>query len=400
MFKARKLDLVILAGGKGTRISKYLKNIPKPMIKLKGVPFLQYQINKFFKYPFVNCYILSGYRGKVIEKKYNNKVINFIKIKNITEKKPQGTGGALRGLKNIIKNDFLLINGDSIFDISLDEIFFKKKLEKDLLTMYLTENKNYKSNNKLSNLHIDKKNLVNFNNNSNLMNAGIYLCKKKIINLIDDKIFSFENDFLNTLIKQKKVKGIRKKNYFIDIGIPKKIIEGSNIMTNVFKRPAAFLDRDGVINHDYGYVHKFKDFKFKIGIINALKKLIQKGYYIFIVTNQAGIGKNIFKTSDFFNLHKKLKYVFAEKNIYIDDVKYCPFHPKAKIKKYKKVSKFRKPNTGMIDQIKKNWNIDFKKSFFIGDQKTDMMTAKKSGIYFEYVQNNPLLQVKKIINKF
>ena len=67
MYKARKLDLVILAGGKGARISKYLKGIPKPMIKFKGIPFLQYQINKFFKYPFINCYILSGYRGKIID---------------------------------------------------------------------------------------------------------------------------------------------------------------------------------------------------------------------------------------------------------------------------------------------------------------------------------------------
>lgn len=397
MYKARKLDLVILAGGKGARISKYLKGIPKPMIKFKGIPFLQYQINKFFKYPFINCYILSGYRGKIIEKKYNNKTINFIKIKNFIEKKPQGTGGSLKRLKNVIKNDFLLVNGDSIFDISLDEIFFSKNLKKNLITMYLTENKNYKSNTKLSNLSVDSKNLIKFTKNSKLMNAGIYLCKKKLINFIDDKIFSFENDLLDNLIKRKKIQGILKKNYFIDIGIPKKLIEASKIMTNVLKKPAVFLDRDGVINYDYGYVHKYRDFKFKKGILSALRELIKKNYYIFIITNQAGIGKKIFKENDFFNLHKKLKFFLAKKNIYIDDVQYCPFHPQAKIKKFRKVSKYRKPNNGMIEDIKKKWNIDFTKSFFIGDQKNDMLTAKKSGIYFEYVQNNPLLQVKRII---
>ena len=84
----------------------------------------------------------------------------------------------------------------------------------------------------------------------------------------------------------------------------------SIIITNHFKRPAAFLDRDGVINHDYGYVHKIKKFKFKNGVIKGLKYLVDKNYYIFIVTNQAGIAKGIFKEKNFLNLSKYLKYKF------------------------------------------------------------------------------------------
>lgn len=170
---------MILAGGKGSRISKYLKNIPKPMIKIGGIPFLQHQINKFFKYPFINCFILSGFRGKIIEKKFHKKIINFVKINNIIEDYPLGTGGALRLLKNKIKNDFLLVNGDTFFDVPLDEIFYLKKLEKKLLTIFLTDNKNYKSNSQLSNLKINEKNIVEYDHKSNLMNGGIYLCKKK-----------------------------------------------------------------------------------------------------------------------------------------------------------------------------------------------------------------------------
>ena len=86
MYKVKKLDLVILAGGKGSRISKLQKKLPKPMIKFNNIPFLQYQINNFFKYPFENCYILSGYKGIIIHKKFNNKKFNLIKIKNIKEK--------------------------------------------------------------------------------------------------------------------------------------------------------------------------------------------------------------------------------------------------------------------------------------------------------------------------
>lgn len=388
---------MILAGGKGSRISKYLKNIPKPMIKIGGIPFLQHQINKFFKYPFINCFILSGFRGKVIEKKFDNKVINFVKINNIIENYPLGTGGALRLLKNKIKNDFLLVNGDTFFDIPLDEIFFLKKLEKNLLTIFLTHNQNYKSNSQLSNLKINKKNIVEYDYKSNLMNGGIYLCKKKIINKISKSAFSFENEILKNLIQNKKVRGIHKKNYFIDIGIPPKLNEASFKLTKVLKKPAAFLDRDGVINHDYGYVHELKYFEFKKGVLDALKELIKKKYYVFIVTNQAGIGKDIFTLEEFYNLHIKIKNKLSQKKIYFDDVQYCPFHPKAKFKKYRKVSKYRKPNNGMIEHIKKNWIIDLKKSFFIGDKKTDMLAAKKSKIYFEYAQNDLQVQIKKII---
>ena len=388
---------MILAGGKGSRISKYLKNIPKPMIKIGGIPFLQHQINKFFKYPFINCFILSGFRGKIIEKKFHKKIINFVKINNIIEDYPLGTGGALRLLKNKIKNDFLLVNGDTFFDVPLDEIFYLKKLEKKLLTIFLTDNKNYKSNSQLSNLKINEKNIVEYDHKSNLMNGGIYLCKKKIINKISQNIFSFENEILKKLIQNKKVSGIYKKNYFIDIGIPKKLNEASKKLTKVLMKPAAFLDRDGVINHDYGYVHELNHFEFKKGVLDGLKELIKRKYYVFIVTNQAGIGKNIFKLDDFYNLQTKIKNNLSQKNIYFDDVQYCPFHPKAKIIKYRKISKYRKPNNGMIEHIKKNWIVDLKKSFFIGDKKTDMLAAKKSKIYFEYAQNDFLVQIKKII---
>ena len=81
-----------------------------------------------------------------------------------------------------------------------------------------------------------------------------------------------------------------------------------------FKRPAVFLDRDGVINEDYGYVHKIKNFMFRKGVLKGLKFLIEKNYYLFIATNQAGIAKNIFKEKDFFNLHKDLKKKLLFKN--------------------------------------------------------------------------------------
>ena len=168
----------------------------------------------------------------------------------------------------------------------------------------------------------------------------------------------------------------------------------------ILKKPAIFFDRDGVINYNYGYVHKFKDFKFKPGVIKALKFLSKKNIYIFIVTNQAGIAKGLYKEKDFYILHKKIKKYLTNKEIFINDVKFSPFHPKATIQKYKKKSNYRKPGNLMIENLFSNWEIIRNKSFMIGDSITDKLAAKKSRLYFEYPKKDIYSQIKKICDKF
>ncbi len=160
--------------------------------------------------------------------------------------------------------------------------------------------------------------------------------------------------------------------------------------------PGVFLDRDGVINHDYGYVHKIEDFKLRHSVIEGLKFLIKQKYLIFIVTNQSGIAKGIFSENKYKIFTSKIRKFFKKKGITFKKISYCPYHPNAKIKKYRKVSSMRKPGNLMIEKIKKNWRINIKKSFMIGDKKTDMLAAKKSKIYFEYPEKKFLKQVKNI----
>ena len=179
----------------------------------------------------------------------------------------------------------------------------------------------------------------------------------------------------------------------------KKKIDKKQKIKKFNNRPAVFLDRDGTINHDYGYVYKFSDFKFRPYVIKGLKYLSKKKYLIFIVTNQAGIAKGKFKTSDLKKLHSKIKKYLIKKNIYITGIEYCPYHPNAKIKIYKKKTNFRKPGNLMIQKIKNKWNLNLTNSFMLGDKKTDQQAAKKSRLYFEYVKNNFYLQIKKIEKK-
>ena len=185
--------------------------------------------------------------------------------------------------------------------------------------------------------------------------------------------------------------------FVLDIGTPKYLKISEKKLKNYFKKPAAFLDRDGVINHDFGYVHKKKDFKFKKGVIEGLKYLSKKNYLIFIVTNQAGIAKGIFKEEDFLKLQFYVSKKLFKHNVLINDVQYCPYHPKGNVSKFRKKTNLRKPGNQMIKNIFNKFIIDKKKSFMIGDKISDKKCANKSNIKFYYNEKNFENLIKKIV---
>tara|TARA_B110000046_G_C13015247_1_gene408390 strand:+ start:364 stop:1593 length:1230 start_codon:yes stop_codon:yes gene_type:complete len=395
--KNKKIDLVILAGGKGSRIKKYLKGKPKPMARFNNKYFLEYIIQNYSKYDFNKIYILTGYKSNNVFKKFNNKIYNFIQIECLKEKKLLGTGGALYKLKQKKVEDFILLNGDTIFDIDLTDLI--KSRNRDALgSIALIKNISNKKNKKLNNLKLTNTRL-SYDEYGKLMNGGIYYFKKKIFKYIKNKKSSLEDEILPDLINKKIVSGKKFNEFFFDIGTPKNFHKAEKLLFKHFRRPAVFLDRDGVINYDNGYVHKKDNFKFRPGVLKGLKYLCKHNYYIFIVTNQAGIGKKIFTLKDFTNLHIFIKKKLQNENIFIDNVSFSPFHPSAKIKKYRKNSRTRKPGNLMIEKVKKQWHLDLSKSFMIGDQETDKICAKKSDLYFEYAKKDFLIQSKSIIKK-
>ena len=394
----KDLSLVILAGGEGTRLKKIIGNKQKCIVKINNKPFLTYILNLYSKYNFKKIFILVGKKSDEVISFYHKKEFNFIKIICIKEKKLLGTGGALFKIRNKVKN-FILVNGDSILDINLEK--FLPLNNKAICKMSLIKNKNYLSNKKLSNLNLKGNIVTNSNFSNSYMNGGIYYFNKKIFKYVKNKTMSLEDDILPNLISKKKVIGqIYSNSFFYDIGTKKNFYQSNKILKKYFERPAAFLDRDGVINYDYGYVFKFQNFKFKKGVLKGLDYLTKKKYYIFIITNQAGIAKKKFTLKEFQLLQLKLKDYLAKKNIYFDAVSYCPHHQKAKVLKFKKNCNYRKPNNGMVKKIFREWDIKVKKSFFIGDKFSDEWCAKKSNIRYFYSKENFYYQVKQIHNKY
>ena len=163
-------------------------------------------------------------------------------------------------------------------------------------------------------------------------------------------------------------------------------------------KSAVFLDRDGVINKDLGYVFKIDDVEWINGSIEAIKLLNKKNYHVFVVTNQSGVARNFYSENDVNKLHSWMKSTLKSKNAIINEFSYCPHHPNAINKKYRKKCNCRKPEPGMIDKIIKNWKIDRKSSFLIGDNNTDIEAAYKAKINgYKFTSNNLLYFVKSII---
>lgn len=145
-------------------------------------------------------------------------------------------------------------------------------------------------------------------------------------------------------------------------------------------RPALFLDRDGVINIDHAYVHKREDFDFVDGIFDLVRTARERGYLVFVITNQAGIGRGKYTEADFHVLTDWMCGEFASRGAPIDKVYFCPYHAEHGIGHYKAESEFRKPNPGMILQAAREFGVDLAASVLLGDMETDIEAGKRAGV--------------------
>lgn len=163
-------------------------------------------------------------------------------------------------------------------------------------------------------------------------------------------------------------------------------------------RPAAFLDRDGVLNKDHGYVHKPEDFHWQPGAREAVKLLNDSGYLVILVTNQSGIGRGYYDEEAFHALTDWMQAELAQVGAHMDDVFFCPHHPENAKGDYLQACRCRKPNPGMIEQACGRWDIDMARSFVIGDSDKDMGLATAVGLPgHRFVGGNLLEFVKRVL---
>ena len=367
---------VILVGGKGSRLGDITKDTPKPMIEISGKPFLLNLIKMAERFGFNDILLLASHANEVIIeyfKDYKSKDCNF---RVIVEEEPLGTGGALINAYEFLENRFFCLNGDSIIDGNWLSI--NKYLNEESEAVVALTETNYPR--RYGSITINKNKIIKFeekteNNDTKLINGGIYLLKKTILKNFPKKNFSLEKDILPDLAIKGKLNGVKVDGYFIDIGTRESLEEARQRNWNQ-ERKAVIFDRDGTLNEDNGYTHKREDLKWKPGAINLIKYLNDKNFYVFIATNQAGIAKGKFKEKDMYNFHREMQEQLWSHGAHIDKFYFCPLHTEALLKEYKKDSINRKPATGMLNEIQKEWGLLKKNMLMIGDRDTDIYCAE------------------------
>lgn len=145
-------------------------------------------------------------------------------------------------------------------------------------------------------------------------------------------------------------------------------------------QPAVFLDRDGTLNHDIGYLYRIADFRWLPGAVNAIRALNRSGYYVFVVTNQSGVARGLYDETAIRDLHDWMNIELRAAGARIDDIRYCPHHPEASVATYRTVCSCRKPAAGMLLELMRAWPIVREGSIMIGDRESDAAAGEAAGI--------------------
>ena len=392
------MKVVIMAGGKGTRISSLNREVPKPMIVIAGKPILEYQIETLKKQGYIDIIISIGHLGDKIVSYFGNGDKLGVNISYVKEDKPLGTAGALALIKDKLTDDFLLINGDIMFNIDIER-FREYHFDKcGLATIFTHPNDHpYDSGIIISNDCVVIKWLNKEDERKwykNRVNAGLHMLSPRILELPIfnqyDKI-DLDRDILKNLISTEDLICYDSPEYVKDMGTPERfyevendIISGKVESRNLDKKQKAiFLDRDGTLNKYVGFLRDIEDFELMDGVCEAIKKINKSNYLAIVVTNQPVIARGEVTKDELEEIHNKLETLLGNEGAYLDAIYYCPHHPESgfngEIKELKVDCDCRKPKPGMFLKATEDYNIDLENSWMIGDSDNDVKAGEAAG---------------------
>lgn len=391
------MKAVIMAGGRGTRIASINSLVPKPMIEICGKPILEYQLNCLKSQGVNDITLVIGYLGDKIKEYFADGQAFGVKIKYIEEQSPLGTAGALFYLKEEIKDDFLLLCGDIIFDIDISRFMAAHKEKGGIATLFTHPNSHpYDSgiiiadkNGKVEDwLHKEDKRLWY----RNRVNAGLHMLSPKIFeNFKELKKLDLDRDILKPLISSGELYVYDSPEYVKDMGTPDRYFSvGDDIKSGLVnsknlsnRQRAIFLDRDGTINKYVGFLRNIDDFELLDGVSQAIKKINESGYLAIVITNQPVIARGEVTLSELETIHNKMETLLGQDGAYLDGIYYCPHHPdkgfEGEIKELKFDCECRKPKAGMLFKAARDFNIDLENSIMIGDGENDVLCGKNAG---------------------
>ena len=405
------MKTIIMAGGKGTRISELFPDIPKPLIPIDGVPVLEREIISLKEQGFDDLILTVSHMGHKIRQYFGDGSKWNVHIEYYEENVPLGNAGALFKLKDKLKNeDFLLLNADAIFEVDFNRMLQFHKEKNALVTLFTHPNSH----------PYDSGLIIDDNDSSvirwltkeedrplwykNRVNAGLHIINAKVLDMVnidayeigkqvDGKVVKVDLDrqILKPLCGKKVMYCYDSPEYVKDMGTPERYrmveedfkegIVNAKKLSN--KQKAVFLDRDGTVNVYKGFLKNIEDFKLIEGVADAIKKINNSGYLCILITNQPVIARGEVTYEQLEQIHNKLETLLGLQGAYIDSIYYCPHHPDrgyaGEIPDLKIDCNCRKPKPGMLLKAAKDFNIDLTKSFMVGDSENDIKAGKLAG---------------------
>ena len=374
---------MILAGGAGSRLGAMTERVPKPMLSVGGRPFLEHLIWNLKRFG-INRIILSvGYLAEQFIAHFGTGEYWGVRIEYSIEREALGTGGGVRlaAERGLLDESVLVLNGDTVFDfnhLDLASLLYNSHCAAALALRHVPDMKRYGSVN-LQGIHIlslgEKVGI-----GSGLVNGGVYCLKQAALDLLSAGKSSLEHDLFPSLANRGLLAGKTYDGFFLDIGLPESIVEAQQQIPAWRRKPAVFLDRDGILNVDHGYVHMPSEWVWCEGAVQAVRHLNDLGYLVFVVTNQAGIARGYYDENAFLNLMAWVQQQLRDEGAHFDGVYYCPHHPLEGQSIYRRDCDCRKPGSGLIRQCQSEWELNLQQSVFIGDKESDMQSARAGGV--------------------